>query len=74
MVTFCVAITPPHAYLPQVMIYLEVVVAEVYWMRCPVSDRAIVAPYSGSVLIISSIDTKYWFFPRNGLDNGNICL
>ncbi|KAH3811176.1 hypothetical protein DPMN_139582 [Dreissena polymorpha] len=27
------------------------------------------APYSGSVFIISSIDTKYWFFPGNGFDN-----
>ncbi|KAH3854761.1 hypothetical protein DPMN_097310 [Dreissena polymorpha] len=29
--------------------------------------------HSGSVLIISSIDTKYWFFQGNGLDSVNIC-
>ncbi|KAH3750236.1 hypothetical protein DPMN_184793 [Dreissena polymorpha] len=44
-------------------------------MRCPPSDRVRgFAPYSGSILIISSIDTKYWFFPGNGLDSVHICL
>ncbi|KAH3843775.1 hypothetical protein DPMN_117306 [Dreissena polymorpha] len=30
------------------------------------------ASYSGSILIISSINTKYWFFPGNGLDRVHI--
>ncbi|KAH3828456.1 hypothetical protein DPMN_130452 [Dreissena polymorpha] len=30
--------------------------------------------YSGNVLIISSIDTKYGFFLENGLDSVHICL
>ncbi|KAH3814794.1 hypothetical protein DPMN_143307 [Dreissena polymorpha] len=40
----------------------------------PSSDREFVGSYSGSVLIISSIDNKNWFFTENGLDSVDILL
>ncbi|KAH3887923.1 hypothetical protein DPMN_011945 [Dreissena polymorpha] len=47
----------------------------VQWTRFPPSDREFVGSIqTQGVVFISSIDTKYCFYPGNGLDSVHICL